>query len=273
MTKEDLLIITIVCFAGVGIFFVFWDPSKSQEVVIIEKDHISDTIQKNTSTGMPSEEMEEYEVIPEPSQQVKEIPAKMTHDVVFVAQAPHAQWENELFQDACEEASVLMAGAWIRNENKKYSKDHATEELEKMFLFEKGEYGQAFDLSAADTAQFFKDYYAIENIEVVYDISADDIVQVLANGHIVIVPSDGQKIGNPYFTAPGPERHMLVITGYDQKKREFITNDPGTRRGEDYRYSYETLIAAVRDYPTGHKVPITQTRTAMIVVKRGIEGE
>lgn len=194
------------------------------------------------------------------------IPTKEENEVVFVVQAPKGQWENELFQDACEEASVLMAGSWLIGSKQKFSKDEATRELEKMFAFERENYGQAYDLSAKDTAQFLRDYYKTQDVTVIYDITTHDIVRALADGKIVIVPSNGQKLGNPYFTAPGPERHMLVITGYDQKKQEYITNDPGTRRGAGFRYDYDTLIAAVRDYPTGHKELITEEKTVMIVV-------
>lgn len=203
----------------------------------------------------------------------KEIPRKLQRNVIFVTQAPHAQWENELFQDACEEASVLMVQSWRIGRETPYSKDEATAELEKMFAYEQEYYGQAYDLSAIDTTQFFRDYYGAKDVSVVYDITANDIVLALSEGKLVILPSNGQALGNPYFTAPGPQRHMLVITGYNQKKKEFITNDPGTRRGEDYRYTYDTLIASVRDYPTGHKEPITEERTVMIVVGRDVEGD
>jgi hypothetical protein len=39
-----------------------------------------------------------------------------------------------------------------------------------------------------------------------------------------------------------------VIRGYDETEGEFITNDPGTRMGNGYRYKYEKLIAAVHDW-------------------------
>lgn len=253
--------------ATVWAFFVLYDQQMAQQEVVITID--SQTTPTNND-AIGDDPVDEAPVAAEDdlgSQSVKmRVPTKVRQPVVFVVQAPHAQWDNELYQDACEEASVLMAGSWISGRDAKYSKEEATAELEKMFAFETKHYGQAYDLSAADTAQFFKDYYDSRQAHVVYDIGVNDIIGEIADGHLVIVPSDGQKLGNPYFTEPGPERHMLVITGYDQKKKEFITNDPGTRRGEDYRYDFETLIAAVRDYPTGHKEPITQERTAMIVI-------
>jgi len=77
---------------------------------------------------------------------------------------------------------------------------------------------------------------------------------------------NGQALGNPNFTPPGPEYHFLLIRGYNPSTDTFITNDPGTRNGELYKYSSDTLFNAIRDYPTGDHLPITSTRKAMIVI-------
>ena len=59
---------------------------------------------------------------------------------------------------------------------------------------------------------------------------------------------------------------MRVIKGYKVDTDEFITNDPGTRNGANYKYDSETLLKALFDYPTGDHVPATAERTAMIVI-------
>lgn len=84
----------------------------------------------------------------------------------------------------------------------------------------------------------------------------------------MVVPTNGRALGNPNFTAPGPERHMLVLIGYDPETKEFITNDPGTRQGRHYRYHEEVLFSAIRDYPTGDRVPITSVSKPGIIVSR-----
>ena len=76
----------------------------------------------------------------------------------------------------------------------------------------------------------------------VVDMSEDTIKQALTDKRLVVFPAQGQKLGNPNFTPPGPIYHMLVITGYDATN--FITNDPGTRRGLNYKYTYDTLYEA-----------------------------
>ena len=48
---------------------------------------------------------------------------------------------------------------------------------------------------------------------------------------------------------------------------EIITNDPGTKRGESYRYNLDILYSAIHDFP-GDKNLIEQGRKAMIIVKK-----
>lgn len=113
-----------------------------------------------------------------------------------------------------------------------------------------------------------KAYFGYENAFAKFDIGIEDIKAELARGNLVIIPIDGTKVENPYYTPPGPAKHKVVIRGYDDDTQEFITNDPGTKRGEAYRYGYQVLQNAIVDYPTGFNEPVDQIRTAMIVVKK-----
>jgi len=98
--------------------------------------------------------------------------------------------------------------------------------------------------------------------------SPQEIIQEVTAGNLVVLPVNGQILGNPFYTQPGPERHMLVVIGYDPVKLEFITNDPGTRQGESYRYSVNVLWSSIRDYPTGNHEPITRVNKNIVVVSR-----
>lgn len=162
-----------------------------------------------------------------------------------------------------------MAMLWVKGEKPPATTTGAGQTLLAISEWEKEKFGSYRDTSAKDTAgRIIKDYFGYDNTEVKYDITATGITHELSIGNLVIVPADGRKLGNPYFTAPGPERHMLVVRGYDPKTNEFITNDNGTKRGETYRYKSSVLLGAIRDYPTGDGVPMTQERKAMIVVRR-----
>lgn len=188
------------------------------------------------------------------------------NNVPFISQAPKSQWRDKKFQDACEEASILMAHRWRSGEGK-MSKNKATKELEKMFEQEIIFFNEeVLDTSIDDTARFAREYFGGKFEVMNSDMSA--IYTALYNGSIVIIPTNGKKLNNPNFSNGGPERHMLVITGYDESKKEFITNDPGTKKGEDYRYPRSRLYNAIRDYKTGHKEHIDSIDKKMIVVER-----
>jgi len=72
-------------------------------------------------------------------------------------------------------------------------------------------------------------------------------------GKILIVAVNGDLLANPNYQIPKPANHKLVIVGCDENSQEFISHDPGTSRGEGYRYDYEKLIEAMTNYPTGYR--------------------
>ncbi len=191
------------------------------------------------------------------SMQIKGVP--------FTAQAPLGKWSDPRQEDGCEEASALMAVSWFRGQT--LTPAGAEKEIIKISDFEKEKYNTFKSTSPEDTVdRIFKAYFNYKNAKAVSGISLVDIKNELRKGNLVLVQLDGQAIKNPNYTQPGPERHMLVITGYDSQKQEFITNDPGTRKGENYRYGEYRLWQSIRDYPTGDNPPITEIRKSMIVV-------
>lgn len=82
----------------------------------------------------------------------------------------------------------------------------------------------------------------------VTDPSLDTIKAELAANHPIIAPVYAPLLNNPDYTNPGPTYHVIVITGYDDVRGEFITNDPGTDKGKNNRYPYAMLLTAVHDY-------------------------
>lgn len=188
-------------------------------------------------------------------------------DAPFIVQAPFAEWSDPRQQDGCEEAAVLMAVRWARGEE--LTKAQAKKEILTASAYQSEQYGEYRDTSAEDTAErILYGYFGYKNYEVKKDITAIDIIKELMLGNVIIAPMDGQVLGNPFYTRPGPERHMLLINGYDADTEEFITNDNGTRKGEGYRYARDVLFDAIRDYPSGYHVPIEVSVKVMIVVRQ-----
>jgi len=123
------------------------------------------------------------------------------------------------------------------------------------------------DTSIGDTAKFFREYYG-QNVSIKENVSMEDLYNILAQGDIIIAPTNGKWLENPHFSNGGPQRHMLVIVGFDRKNGEFITNDPGTRVGRGYKYKDSILYNAIRDYQTGNKKDIEGTAKTVMVVKK-----
>lgn len=188
--------------------------------------------------------------------------------VPFTSQAPLGEWKDVRQQDGCEEASVAMAMAWVGNEKNITA---ANWRLRILILsnFEYKKYGEYRDVSLRDIKKWlFEDYFHYKKVAIKPVKNAQDIVKELEAGNLVLTPMNGQALHNPNFTQPGPERHMIVIKGYDYETQEFITNDPGTRNGNGYRYPETIIYQAIRDYKTGNKVAFGPVVKEMIVVSK-----
>lgn len=189
------------------------------------------------------------------------------HYVPFTSQAPLAEWKDARFQDGCEEASVIMAMAWVKGE--KLTKNDARKKIIDIAAYERKKFGTYADTNSKDTLErLIGGYYKYPNAAVLDNPKLEDIKKILYEDKLVLAPVNGRKLKNPYFTPPGPEKHMILIKGYDPKMKEFITNDPGTRRGESYKYKENILFDAILDYPTGNHKPIKKTEKAIIIIKK-----
>lgn len=190
------------------------------------------------------------------------LPSEANLDVPFTTQAPTANWDFP-YQEACEEASAIMVDAFYRERTGRIPAAEAEDLINKVVAYEKATLGFYEDTTAAQTAAFIKGYFKYDNVIVKPLTSPNDIKQAIALGYPVIVPFAGKLLGNPNFRNGGPPYHMLVIRGYTPKV--FITNDPGTRNGMQYTYTYDTVMNAAHDW-MGTKDNIEQGKKYMIVV-------
>lgn len=187
--------------------------------------------------------------------------------VPFTTQAPFAEWDDDRQQDACEEASALMAMLWAQNKTD-ISKQDAKEEILNIIKYEDENFGASKDSSAEQTVlRIFNGYFNYNNVETMVIKSYTEIINELDMGHLIVIPTNGKALKNPNFTNGGPDKHMLVIKNYNQDKKQFITNDPGTRNGENYVYSFETIFDSIRNYPTSNLEETLSEKTIIIVSK------
>lgn len=248
-----------ILFILVGVVLVGWIwfvLGKEQSATIPENF-------ENAPLVVPKEEV--VEVVPlAPVAPPKPVIRDVEHLVPFTSQAPTGDWSKSAFQDGCEEASALMVH--LARSGETLTPAAARQKLLDMAEFQTEHIGHGVDTDVSDTREYLlNQYFEIPDSEVKYDFTLEDLRVAVMEG-LVIVPTNGRALGNPNFTPPGPLEHMLVIKGYDTKVKEFITNDPGTRKGEGYRYPEQILYDAIREYPTGKHLPITAERKAMIVV-------
>ena len=179
-----------------------------------------------------------------------ELPLEKNLAVPFTTQAPHANWDQD-HEEFCEEASVLMVGRYFQR-RVIANADDAEAALQRIKTWEVDNLGFYYDTTAAETAQVVRGLYEL-NVELLENPTTAQLKSILAAGKLVIVPSAGRELGNPNFTAPGPVYHNLVLRGYT-KNDQFITNDPGTRKGEQYVYDQDVVMNAIHDWvPSGDR--------------------
>ena len=184
------------------------------------------------------------------------LPKKVFHQVPFTTQSPFAKWD-QLHEEACEEASLIMLAYFDRG--KPLTKNIAEEEIQKLVKYQLKKYGDYYDTNMAQNKEIAKEYFGLNNVRIENNVTVDDLKRFLAEGSVILAPTAGRELHNPNFTAPGPLYHNLVIVGYDDEavvdsagrkaNGVFITNDPGTRKGEGYKYDQQVLYKAIHDFP------------------------
>lgn len=180
-----------------------------------------------------------------------DIPDSINLEVPFVPQAPEKNWEQP-WQDACEEAAILMMDAY--EQDKSISIDSAKHDIIAMVKWEE-DLGWGRSIEMEKIQKIFAEYltgYSKSQLHVIKNPSIDQIKKYIANGQPVYVVADGKTLPNPHFQNGGPPYHALVIRGYT--KDSFITNDPGTQFGQNYKYKYNDLMNAIHDWNNGDVV-------------------
>lgn len=165
--------------------------------------------------------------------------------VPFTPQAPTANWDT-IHNEDCEEASAIMADAYYNGpHNAKLDPAYVEGLLTKLTDWEMQTFGYNLDINSEETVKMIEANFSL-NAEAMNGFTVDDIKKNLENNKLVLIPENGQLLGNPNYKQPGPKYHMLVIRGYTSDS--IITNDPGTKNGLNYSYSFDTLYNANGDW-------------------------
>ncbi len=263
--EEDFVFEKIITDLEEGVNVNF-DSSPIEE--IIELEPTDEEVDMMTEVLVEDSEVDVGAVSINKDSSLNSVNEKIILSVPFIAQAPLGDWSDPRQQDACEEAGVLMAMAWIKDRG---DIDPVVAQAEIIALadWQQEKFGEHRDLHIADVAtRLFGDYFNYQLVEIKTLNNKFDLIQALKENKIILIPSDGQALANPYFSPPGPERHLLVVTGYNPETDEFITNDPGTRQGRSFVYGADKLFNAIRVYPSGYHEEIVQSDKLGLVVTK-----
>ena len=197
---------------------------------------------------------------PKPTQS-QQLPEKILLDVPFTSQAPTTNWDPP-YDEACEEASMIMVYNFLKNQT--LNTNQANQQILDIVKFqEKNNY--PIDLTISQMQEIIRDYYNFQSqILENQDINLENFRKILSQGNPIIIPVAGQELRNPNFSGDGPPFHVLVLIGYDHKKQIFYSHDPGTRKGKNYVYSYQTILNNLHDW-TGNKSTIKQGTPKAII--------
>jgi len=178
---------------------------------------------------------------------IQNFPEKAYLDVPYTVQAPYAKWDV-YDEEACEEAALLMAHEYLEGNqylNGIIPQADAQTELRRMINYQvdRLNYEVTTDLFPDQLKASIESYWPGYTAKFFSNISAEQIKKEIAKGNPVVVPATAKILGNPWYHYQ--DYHMLVVMGYEDD--QFITNDPGTKRGEDWSYDQELLIKAIKD--------------------------
>lgn len=175
------------------------------------------------------------------------IRSSVNWDVPFTSQAPFANWDA-LHKEACEEASVLMVLRYFHG--KPIASPEDAEQTIQDLVAKNAALGFPVDDTAEQIVTLIHSLDPELSATLLRNPSEEKLKKILNDGSLVIVPAAGRQLGNPYYTAPGPLYHMLMLRGYTGDGY-VITNDPGTKRGAQYVYRWNVLLSANHDWNGG----------------------
>lgn len=233
--KRYYYILVVLAGVALGIITIFL-PSRTAKEIISLQELITPVAETILEPEPATEEnaVENVEAV---------IPSEKLLTVPFVLQAPFGNWDA-LHEDACEEASILAIIHFFSGD-KSVTKEIMESEIQELVAWET-EHGYGPSITLDDLGKIGQAFYKLSDYKVIPVETAEDIKKEIAKGNPIIVPAAGKILPNPNFQNGGPVYHMLVVKGYNEK--EFITNDPGTRKGEGFIYTYDGLFNAIHDW-------------------------
>lgn len=177
-------------------------------------------------------------------------PVNLTLAVPYINEAPDGKFVGN-WKNACEEASLTIVQKYYLHEQK-VGVSEAMAFMQMLFDIQNKIWGSNANSDAARTAKLINDN-TIYNGKIIDNPTVDQIKSELQQGRPVISLHYGFDLKNkniPFVPLPrGTSYHMMVIIGFDDATKEFITNDDGDQKaGANHRYGYDLFMGSLHDY-------------------------
>ncbi len=182
-------------------------------------------------------------------------PGSKSLTMPFSSQAPQENWQ-EPWLNACEETSIVITDNFYNGN--KITPTQAENQILKILAVKEKSFGVSKDESMERIAEIVNLAELSWQGTVSLNPLLNDIKKEIAENRPVIAPVDVRLLLNSPYKGTDIDYHVVVISGYDDKKQEFIVQDPGIQGGKNNRYGYQNFFEAVNDYspteqPSGRK--------------------
>lgn len=199
--------------------------------------------QKNVAASTSEVEVvpvKEGSVIPKSSLKMIGVP--------YVSEAPEGNWSGD-WVNACEEATIAMVEAFYNNKSS-VSIAEAKKTLQKLFDEQNILYGNNKNADATQIQELITRYSNF-TATIKENPTLNDIKHEIDNNRPVISLHRGFDLRNPNipFSPIKSSYHTIVVVGYDDDNKLFITHDPGDDKdGVHHKYSYEVFMHSLHNY-------------------------
>ncbi|MFH1291646.1 MAG: peptidoglycan-binding protein [bacterium] len=169
-------------------------------------------------------------------------------DVPYISEAPDGNWTGP-WKNACEESSMAMVEYYYLGRTT-VQKQTAKDFMWGLFVKQDQLYGSNADADSVRINHLINNYGSFSG-QIIDNPTIDQIKKELQQKRPVISLHHGFDLNNKNipFLANGSSYHVMVIIGYDDINKEFITNDPGdTKQGPDHIYKYDLFMKTLHDF-------------------------
>jgi len=178
----------------------------------------------------------------------QEKPNKLILDVPYINEAPDGNFSGN-WKNACEEASMTMIEKYYAGQ-KSVGVIEAMSFMQNLFDIEDRIYGSNADTDTVRTARIMNDYLSYSAI-IKDNPTVEDIKKQLIKNRPIMSFHYGYDLHNSNipFAVNGTYYHTMVIIGYDDETKEFITHDDGDQKfGANHRYGYDLFMNSLHDF-------------------------